>query len=291
MEEKDLNTILISQIRKLKNCVCYADEDFVLADDLCDELDVLQYPYQIKAVMIAFCVSGSAQVSLNLGETTLRKNNMIMALPGTIVQVSDKSPDFLVRMLLFSSDFIRDANINLRTMAPIFKYVVDRTQDFMFDSLEMTVAERYLDLLRDTIALGQPDITRDLLVSFFRAISEMLRRRLPETSVPRTRQEEYFRNFMVALEKHHAQERSVAFYADALHITPKYLSTVIKEVSGKSAAEWIDDFVIKEAKNLLKYSSKSIQEITYALNFSTQSFFGKYFKRHTGMSPSEYRLS
>ena len=291
MEDKSLNTILISQIRQLKNCVCYADEDFVIADDLRDELDLLQYPYRIKAVMIAFCVSGSAQVSLNLSGIRLQKNYMLLADPGTFVQVSDKSPDFRVRMLLFTADFIRESNIELKTIISIYKYTIDKAQDFLLDSLETTIAGQYFDLLRDTIAFGQPDITRDLLVSFFRAISEMSRRRMPQSTAPRTRQDEYFRNFMVALEKHHAQERSVAFYADALHITPKYLSTVIKEVSGKSAAEWIDDFVIKEAKNLLKYSSKSIQEITYALNFSTQSLFGKYFKRHTGMSPSEYRLS
>lgn len=81
----------------------------------------------------------------------------------------------------------------------------------------------------------------------------------------------------------------MGFYADQLHITPKYLSSVIKEVSGRSAVEWIDRYVILEAKALLRYSGLSIQEIAYELNFSTQSFFGKYFKHHTGMSPSEYK--
>ena len=69
----------------------------------------------------------------------------------------------------------------------------------------------------------------------------------------------------------------------------KYLSSVVKEVSGKTAARWIDESVILEAKALLKYSGMSIQEIAYHLNFSTQSFFGKYFKQHTGTSPSRYK--
>ena len=89
----------------------------------------------------------------------------------------------------------------------------------------------------------------------------------------------------------HTQERSVTFYAEKLCITPKYFSTLIKKQTGKSAAQWIDDYVILEAKNLLKFSGMSIQEIAYHLNFSTQSFFGKYFKHQTGLSPSEYRSS
>lgn len=85
------------------------------------------------------------------------------------------------------------------------------------------------------------------------------------------------------------KERNVSFYARQLNITPKYLSSVVKEVSGKTAAKWIDESVILEAKSLLKYSGMSIQEIAYHLNFSTQSFFGKYFKQHTGTSPSRYK--
>ena len=64
---------------------------------------------------------------------------------------------------------------------------------------------------------------------------------------------------------------------------------MIRNVSGRSAAAWIDEFVILEAKNLLKYSTMSIQEVAYALNFANQSFFGKYFKHHTSMSPSAYK--
>ena len=85
------------------------------------------------------------------------------------------------------------------------------------------------------------------------------------------------------------KERSVIFYADQLFLTPKHLSRVIKEVSGRSAGEWIDEQVILEAKARLKTSSLTVQEISDQLGFPNQSFFGKYFKRHVGMSPSDYR--
>ena len=104
-----------------------------------------------------------------------------------------------------------------------------------------------------------------------------------------TRQESMFREFLFLVSQHYVREREIGYYADQICVTPKYLSSVVKEVSGKTAAKWIDESVILEAKSLLKYSGMSIQEIAYHLNFSTQSFFGKYFKQHTGTSPSRYK--
>ena len=85
------------------------------------------------------------------------------------------------------------------------------------------------------------------------------------------------------------EKRSVSYYADKMFLTAKHLSTVVKEISGKTAGEWIDSLVVLEAKALLKSSELSIQEIADELHFANQSFFGKYFKHHTGMSPKEYR--
>ena len=106
----------------------------------------------------------------------------------------------------------------------------------------------------------------------------------------RSRNEEYFNQFMGVLTRHYMQQRSVGFYAEQLNLTPKYLTTIIRKTSGRTAVQWIDDYVVLEAKNLLKYSTMSIQEISYYLNFPNQSFFGKYFKNHTGMTPTAYRL-
>ena len=94
---------------------------------------------------------------------------------------------------------------------------------------------------------------------------------------------------MRLLSEAYIKELRVNYYAKELFLTPKHLSSVVKEVSGKTAGEWIDVFVIFEAKSLLKSSQKNIQEISDELNFANQSFFGKYFKHYTGMSPKEYR--
>jgi AraC-like DNA-binding protein len=110
------------------------------------------------------------------------------------------------------------------------------------------------------------------------------------TETERTaRLNQVFERFIALVNEYHCSERGMAFYADKLCLTPKYLSKLIKQASGKSAPEWIDNFVILEAKNLLKYTNLAIKEIVFQLHFPNQSVFYKFFKAHTGMTPSEYR--
>jgi len=105
------------------------------------------------------------------------------------------------------------------------------------------------------------------------------------------RTDELFNRFVVLLREHCRTQRSVEFYAAQMGITPKYLSKVIKQSSGQSAVEWIDSYVLLEARAMLKSSHMTIQQIAGELNFPNQSSFGKYFKHLTGMSPSEYQRS
>ncbi|MCM1021536.1 MAG: helix-turn-helix domain-containing protein [Muribaculaceae bacterium] len=95
--------------------------------------------------------------------------------------------------------------------------------------------------------------------------------------------------FVRLVEEEYKKERSVAYYAQKLFVSPKHLSAMVKEASGRTAGEWIDLYVIMEAKSLLKNTGMTIQEISQELNFSNQSFFGKYFKNLTGTSPRIYR--
>ena len=98
-----------------------------------------------------------------------------------------------------------------------------------------------------------------------------------------------FNNFVSLVTKYHVEERSVTFYADKLCISPKHLARVIKEVSGQTPTESIDNFVIMEAKNMLRYTDLSIKEIAEQLHFSNQTIFYRFFKRNTGMHPTEFR--
>ena len=97
------------------------------------------------------------------------------------------------------------------------------------------------------------------------------------------------KNFLEIVGQHFKAERGMKFYAQKLFLTPKYLSKIIKETSGKSGNDWINSYVILEAKALLNSSTLTIQQVSDKLNFPTQSFFGRYFKKHVGLSPKQYR--
>jgi AraC-like DNA-binding protein len=108
----------------------------------------------------------------------------------------------------------------------------------------------------------------------------------PETVPPHKRLAE---KFLSLVSNNYREQRQMGFYSEKLSLTPKYLSQIIKASTGKSANEWIDEYVMLEAKALLKSTTMTIQQISDEMNFPSQSFFGKYFKRCEGVSPKEYR--
>ncbi|HEY4784564.1 MAG TPA: helix-turn-helix domain-containing protein, partial [Bacteroidales bacterium] len=112
---------------------------------------------------------------------------------------------------------------------------------------------------------------------------------LPEKG-SQSKQEILVEKFLTSVQKNYKEHRGLEFYANELCLTPKYLSKLIKENSGTTANEWINNYVILEAKALLKSTNMTIQQISLELNFESQSFFGKYFKRIVGLSPKEYRI-
>jgi AraC-like DNA-binding protein len=105
------------------------------------------------------------------------------------------------------------------------------------------------------------------------------------------RENEVMLRFLQLVKQHYREHHEVAFYADKMNISAKYMTTLIKKASGKSALQWIEDYVILDAKAQLSSTVNTIQQITFDLNFPSQSIFGRYFKRAVGMSPSEYRAS
>ena len=146
------------------------------------------------------------------------------------------------------------------------------------------------DLYQDTNNCFRGQILRNNLQSFLLHIYDKTHRlfldRHPEGI---SRQEELFKLFIQAIHEHCTRQREVSFYADKLCISSRYLSTVVQNVTGTTAKSIIDRHVILEIKAMLKSTTLSIQEISNHLHFPDSSFFGRYFKKHTGMSPLKYR--
>ena len=253
---------------------------------------------RMKAFTLILCTDGMENGSVNLRDVSINKGSLLMSFPGNVLKIESGYPMATVRGIMLSQDFMRMMNVDVKNSLPLFMRLAYNPMIHLTQKQQEDI-ERYLDLLEnisDNDNLAHRDqIVSGLVSSMFFRISDMYEQSTQvandkELSV-RNRREEYFAKFITLLSNNFKRERTVGFYAEQMCVTPKYLSLLIKEFSGKSAAEWIDYYVITEAKTLLRYSTMSIQEVAYELSFSSQSFFGKYFKHLTGMSPSEYKLS
>ena len=158
---------------------------------------------------------------------------------------------------------------------------------------EIQVYGNYYQTIREKMADTnhhyRTDLVKSLLLAMFYDMSNVIWRVEQNRQKAPSRGEAIFARFVGLLEQHFHTERRVGWYAQQLCITPKYLSEVVKQISKRTPNEWIDNYVVLELRVQLKNSTKSIKEIAKDLHFPNQSFLGKYFKEHVGISPSEYR--
>ncbi len=294
-------------IRELK----HLSQGSIVNDNLSDDLfiaemhyeskmDIIEYPCRFHGYMAFFCIKGEFEVEINLKKFTIRKDSMFIYTPGNIVRVTNIDPrekesvHFVVVAIsedLMSStrfDFSKLYNESLRLL---------ESPCVVINENERGLYRKYFDLIQEVSKMRIPNMRESvtaLISSIFYLMGAMWTDRLTAAKKNggdemSTRSKIVLEDFLLLVRDYHTKERSLSFYADKLYLTPKYLSKLIKSVSGKSAHEWIDSFVILEAKNLLKYSDMSIKSIVYELNFPNQTTFYRFFKTKTGMTPSEYR--
>lgn len=266
-----------------------------IAANSASEMEIFRFPSRLNALIIGVGTEGETSLTLNLQEFRLKKDSLFIFSPKHILQVQSNNR-FKAHLIVIAPDFLKRINIDTKRMMPLF------LQFGSLPCMELTHAESqslrsFISMVEQELKGSETDFSSEsiggLIAATIYKVGDILTHYLtehPEVDSPiHNRAEEYFRQFTELLGEHYKHERSVGFYARQLCITPKYLTTLIKRISGKSVSEWIDNYVILEAKTLLKYSNMSVQEIAYYLNFPNQSFFGSYFKRNAGMSPSQYK--
>ena len=266
-----------------------------IAANSASEMERFRFPSRLNALIIGVGTEGETSLTSNLQEFRLKKDSLFIFSPKHILQVQSNNR-FKAHLIVIAPDFLKRINIDTKRMMPLF------LQFGSLPCMELTQAESqslrsFISMVEQELKGSETDFSSEIIGGLIAAtiykVGDILTHYLtehPEVDSPiHNRAEEYFRQFTELLGEHYKHERSVGFYARQLCITPKYLTTLIKRISGKSVSEWIDNYVILEAKTLLKYSNMSVQEIAYYLNFPNQSFFGSYFKRNAGMSPSQYK--
>ena len=278
--------------------VSFIKGEIVLSDNMeipfsepLEQLPQNDFPVQAGMSMVLFCLQGELHVRISLKEYKLRPDMFCVIITGMIFEVLSISNDFRGFMIATRTNFMPVTEKTTQVMS--FYKCLQSRHCFVLEEKEVMAFVGVYHSIKATLQeldhpYRIPMLQSYVQILYYRMLPIVLKEEESRSKYSHTRQEEIFQRFIGEVEKHYRKERSVKFYADLLCISPKYLSTVIYKISQQLAGEWIDAYVILEAKTLLKSGRLTIQQISEQLNFSNQSFFGKFFKRCAGMSPKEY---
>ena len=302
METKSLASISLLRAKDLipSGDVINIGDDFFMAERTNEaNYDLLRHPCRIDAFVVAFCKSGNYKCNINLKEYEISEGMIMVNLPQNIISVEPKESTEKPTLTVigvspkFLSNFSSDINKMMNEAMTLLDDPIMR-----LEKEELAVVTEYIQLIDKYIHsdfIYARESVSHLISSIFYLFGSIINKRIiSQKAIEKpasTRHKLLFEQFLELVTQYHNKERGVGFYADKLCITPKYLSKIVKETSGLSAPQWIDQYVILEAKQMLKHSDLCIKEISDDLNFPNLSFFFKYFKKHTGLTPNQYRNS
>jgi AraC-like DNA-binding protein len=246
-------------------------------------------PYKLKHAAICICTAGHCSIKVNLQHYEIESPMLVTLMPGQIVEVIDYSPNFDGITIVLSKHFIDMLNLPgwQQQYMTLFNNPVNTISVDALRHLEIFYTILHKAASDEENPFRLQVIENLIRVFYYGGVSKFRKFESSVTPIKNSIVE----RFMELVQEHYREERLIGFYADKLCITPKYLSKLVKENTGRSAGEWIDSHVILEARAMLQSSDMTIQQIAASLNFPNQSFFGKYFKRATGLSPKQYRSS
>ena len=266
-------------------------DDFIMLDNL-KILPTFKYPFRVDVTTCMICLKGTTRGSMNMTPFMTQAPCFVVVLADQILQYEDISDDFEGLCVVMSKRFSDSLFSNVQERLPLLMSAKNRPS-IPLSNEGLEVMKTYYGMFRKIISQAENphrlEIVKHLTLAFFYHTGLQMHKQPEEEK--KSKQDLLLESFLNVVQKHYKKERGVDFYADKLCLTPKYLSTVIRQTSGKTAGEWIDEYVVLEAKALLKSTKMTIQQISDDLNFPSQSFFGKYFKRVEGVSPKVYRES
>lgn len=252
-------------------------------------------PQVITYGAILICRKGKATVNINYKEWHLHEGAVITVFPNDVVELKVKSEASLfdVEMLKYNASLLREASLQLeqtvysslredrcRQDTPVVTNIIDS----MFALLKVYFNQSECTCISQLVLLQ--------LKAFFVGFHEYLQRNpqnRPDDEVKSYRVRELFNRFMMLMERDYKLSRDVNYYADLMHITSKYLTNIVRQVAGHTPKTIIDQYVILQLKMHLQRSSQSIKEIAWEYHFTDVSFFCRYFKKHTGLTPQQMR--
>ena len=245
-------------------------------------------PYRLQEGRIAIITNGRARVLINLIEYIFRPNYISLIAPGSIIQIIETSQDFDAHMMAIEHNFLPVSG-----KEEFFAHFLQRKKNLLLPltTTEQVQIENFITVMWDVLQepVFRKEVIQHLLAGLLYNIEYIAKNKGQSESSPLTHQNDIFQRFISLVNTYSKTERNVSFYADKLCLTPRYLNTVIRQASQQTVMDWINQSIILEAKVLLKHSNRLVYQISDELNFPNPSFFSKFFKRMTGMTPQEYR--
>ncbi|RQO74407.1 AraC family transcriptional regulator [Pedobacter sp. KBW06] len=250
------------------------------------------FKHQFDGLIIAFCLKGKMTVKINFTTYEINTGSIVVVLPQLIIDPVSVSSDFQIVSIVMSLDFISAFPIlrDFITNNEIRWHPVISSSEQENDSVEefiLFLKKYYVNKTKNPN--NKKTVLQYLIFGLITTISSSYATLSNEPGMIRNRKNEIIDDFYLLISHYGSKERSASFYADKLHLSPQYLTTLVKNQTGKSIIQWIEHVVIMHAKSLLKSTSLSVKEISQELNFSDISLFCRYFKRCTHLTPNAFR--
>ncbi len=247
-------------------------------------------PHRLDVSALCLCLQGGADVVIDTQSFSMRKNSLCVVFPNTIIQFKHKTMDFVGYSIYDTSNSVN----SLRISSPVdhFLYIKSNPCIALSDRDMKMLLELFSTVKIKNAEINHPyreRIVGNLVENICFEIASIYSQRREQHPLTLSRQEIIFRDFILLVAEHFQRQRRIDFYAQKLFITPRHLSEVVKQVSGRPASLWITDQVVLYAKVLLLERETTVSQIVDRLNFPNASFFCQFFKKNTGYSPKAYQ--
>lgn len=285
-----MKNVGLAEIKKISQGLCL-DNDLLLFKSI-SEVPMTGDTWRIKCLFVGLCTKGSARYTVDTQDFVLNPGDALIIGDDRVIDNYIPSEDFDGKAFAMSYKFYYEIMKNIHKLSSLLLFSCNYPV-FRLTQEEIETVDSYFEIMNAKMMQKEHKFRRDLLGSLINTmicdLSNAIYRIEQQEKTVTTSADVIFTKFIRLVEKYYKKERKVSWYAGELGISPKYLSETVKRTSKRTPNEWIDKYVILEVRLQLKNSSMSIKEIADDLNFPSQSFLGKYFKEHMGMSPSQYR--
>lgn len=292
--QPQLTELNVSQAKTVYAYGSYIDDDIMLFDRFSD-VPLPPGLSRMDCIFVVLCTRGMASYVVDTKPQAVVANDVIVINKDQLVSDYMLSRDCDGIAFMCSPQFFGEIVTSVHEISSLFLF--SRTHPvFHLNETQGRILREYFTHIKTTIDNPAHPFRRELTAALFKCLiyelgDVMYANQHNEQHIKNTRSDAIFTDFMKLLEENFRTERRVGWYAEQLCITAKYLSETVKSVSRRTPNEWIDSYVSLEIRNLLRNTTMNIKEITQAMHFPNQSFLGKFFKEHVGVSPSQYRKS